>query len=115
MPGLIAAAVLCVTPVVHDGDSIRCGGTERVRIANIDAPELNGSPRCAAPRRPSAWCDHAAAIAARDALRALLRKGAVRIVRLGQDGYGRTLARVFVGDQDVGEWLIRQDLARRWR
>lgn len=33
MPGaLIAAAVVCASPVVHDGDTIRCG-RERVRMA----------------------------------------------------------------------------------
>lgn len=114
MGAILAAAVLCVSPVVHDGDSLRCG-TERIRIANIDAPEMAGSPRCAAPRKPRAWCDDAAGIASREALAALLRKGTVRIVRQGKDGYGRTLARVFVGDQDAGEWLISRGLARRWR
>ena len=36
MPVFLAAAVLCLSPTVHDGDTIRCG-REKVRIANIDA------------------------------------------------------------------------------
>jgi len=45
MPVVLAAAALCLSPSVHDGDTIRCG-RERVRIANIDAPELPDSLKC---------------------------------------------------------------------
>jgi endonuclease YncB( thermonuclease family) len=86
-----------------------------VRIVNIDAPELPGSPRCAPPRRPGAWCDFARGAAARDALTRLLGSGVVTIERFGRDGYGRTLARVRVDGIDAGEWLIARGLARRWR
>ena len=113
---LAAAAMLCASPQVHDGDSLRCG-SERIRIANIDAPELDGSPKCQGPRRPrSAWCDPAAGEAARQALAALIAGGRrVTIVRTGTDAYGRTLALVQVDGIDAGEWLIKQGLARRWR
>ena len=43
MPVFLAAAGLCLSPTVHDGDTIR-RGSERVRIANIDASELPDSP-----------------------------------------------------------------------
>lgn len=110
---LAVAAVLCLTPTVHDGDSIRCGA-ERVRIANIDAPELRGSPKCGARRGYTAWCDFAAGERARAALAAHMAGHRVTIVRTGTDSYGRTLALVQVDGQDVGEWLIAQRLARRW-
>jgi hypothetical protein len=45
---LAASTFFCTAPQVHDGDSLRCGG-ERIRIANIDAPELPDSPRCTDP------------------------------------------------------------------
>ena len=54
MPVVLAAAVLCLSPPVHDGDTIRCG-RERVRIANIDAPELPDSPKCHDRRVSYAW------------------------------------------------------------
>lgn len=54
MPLVLAAAALCLSPSVHDGDTIRCG-RERVRIANIDAPELPDSPKCQDRRRSYAW------------------------------------------------------------
>jgi micrococcal nuclease len=114
MGTLIAAAVLCMAPVVHDGDSIRCG-SERVRIANIDAPELRGSPKCGVRAGRSAWCDFALGERARVALGRLLAGRRVLIVRRGVDTYGRTLATVSVDGVDAGEWLIRQGLARRWR
>ena len=55
----------CRVTSVHDGDTFRCG-REKIRIANIDAPELADSPKCKDRRRASAWCDNAAGIAARD-------------------------------------------------
>lgn len=118
---LALAAALCAQPTVHDGDSIRCG-TERIRLLNIDAPELHGSSRCSAKSRQrlarsrnKPWCDESLAIAARDALRAFLARGSVRIERQGRDAYGRTLARVTVNGRDAGQHLITLGLARKWR
>jgi endonuclease YncB( thermonuclease family) len=114
----IAAAVslICASPTVHDGDSIRCG-QERIRLANIDAPELEGSPRCENRRtgRNPSWCDYALGLRARDKLQAFLATGQVRVMPQGVDRYGRTLARVTVNGQDAGEYLIRRRLARRWQ
>ena len=110
----IAAASLCASPVVHDGDTIRCGA-ERIRIANIDAPELPDSPKCQDRRRSYAWCDYNKGYQARDALRALLAGRSAQIERLGVDRYGRTLARVTVGGKDAGAYLVGLGLARWWR
>lgn len=38
-----AALILCMSPTVHDGDTLRCGSV-KIRIANIEAPELPGTP-----------------------------------------------------------------------
>lgn len=113
MSAALSALALCLNPQVHDGDSIRCGA-ERVRIVNIDAPELAGSPKCQGRRGAAAWCDFAAGEKARIALADLVRRGPVKIQRQGLDQYGRTLARVTVNGIDAGEWLIRRGLARRW-
>jgi len=110
----LASGALCASLSVHDGDSIRCGG-ERIRIANIDAPELPGSPKCEDGRRAYAWCDGAAGYRARDALQAFLARGPVMIRRMGQDKYGRTLALVTVNGEDAGRYLVQLGLARRWR
>lgn len=118
MTPLILAAAVCSVVSVHDGDTIRCDG-EKVRIANIDAPELPGSPRCD-PRQlrgganPS-WCDYALGEQSRDAVRAIVGAGRVQIERQGVDRFGRTLATVSVNGRDVGEYLVARGLARRWQ
>lgn len=60
------------------------------------------------------WCDFQAGQDSRDQLRAFLSSGRVSIERLGTDRYGRTLAHIYVGDKDAGEYLIRRGSARRW-
>ena len=114
MTPLILAAAVCSVVSVHDGDTIRCG-RERVRIANIDAPELPDSPKCHDRRVSYAWCDYRAGEASRAALARLLSRVRVMIERLGTDRYGRTLATVSVNGVDAGDYLISQGLARPWR
>ncbi|WP_062788598.1 thermonuclease family protein [Novosphingobium capsulatum] len=117
----VAALTPCPHPIVHDGDTIRCG-VERVRLVNIDAPELAGSERCspasrqrlAYSRNPS-WCDYALGEQSRDALAALVAQGMTTLEPVGRDRYGRLLARVLVNGRDAGAHLIGQGLARRWR
>lgn len=108
------AATVCLAPSVHDGDTIRCG-EERIRILNIDAPEMAGSPKCTRVRSGAEWCDYEAAVRSRDALRAFLARGRPLVERAGTDRYGRTLARVSVGGRDAGEYLVSIGLARPWR
>jgi endonuclease YncB( thermonuclease family) len=111
---ILASGALCASLSVHDGDSIRCGA-ERIRIANIEAPELPGSPKCVDNRRGKAWCDYQAGYPARDALQAFLSRGRVMIEPSGPDKYGRTLARVTVNGKDAGAYLVGMGLARWWR
>lgn len=106
-------AAVCVVTDVHDGDTIRCGN-ERVRLSDIDAPEMPGSPKCRDPRR-SAWCNYDLAYRSRDALRAFLKERAVTIQREGTDRYGRTLAKVYANGAGAGDHLVNLGLARPWR
>jgi micrococcal nuclease len=108
---ILTASYLCIASV-HDGDTIRLCDGERIRIANIDAPEMEGSSRC--DRGRGGWCDYDLAIRSRDALREFLASGNVTITRQGQDRYGRTLARVTVNGRDAGAYLIGQGFAKRW-
>lgn len=110
---LLAAASACVG-TVHDGDTIRLCSGERVRISNIDAPELPGSPKCE-DRRRQGWCDYRLGFQSRDALDAFLRSGTVVISRIGHDAYGRTLATLSVNGQDAGNYLVSLGYARPWR
>lgn len=105
----------CTFVSVHDGDTIRCDG-EKIRLANIDAPELEGSPRCERLRggKNPSWCDYALGIKSRDALDDFLDSGSVTVERLGKDKYGRTLARLDVDGSDAGQHLVALGLARAW-
>lgn len=96
---------------VIDGDTIDLNG-ERIRIANIDAPEMPGR----------AACPHEAelALSARRMLQAQidLDPTSIEIVRQvvrPKDRYGRTLARVYVTGEDVADALIAAGVARPWR
>lgn len=93
---------------VVDGDTFRIGD-RRLRILGIDAPELKDS-RCPA--------EHALAERSADRLAALLSDGPFLMVghRLQTtDKYGRELVDVRRGDQPVGDQLIADGLAHRYR
>lgn len=108
MPVILA---LCLVASVHDGDTVWCG-REKVRLAEIDAPELKGSPSCAPRKRAKHWCDYELGIRSRDALANFLARGEVKMQRIGIDYYGRTLAKLTVNGRDAGEYLVRRGLAR---
>lgn len=114
MPTALAAAFLCIAPVVHDGDGLRCG-SERIRIASIDAPELPDSPKCKGRRAATAWCDFEAGQRSKEALQSFVLSGPVKVRRVGIDRYGRTLAVVTVNGKDAGAYLVNLGLARWWR
>ena len=89
-----------------DGDTIECGAA-RIRLLNIDTPELHG--KCAAE------IDLAQRAQAFTAARLAL--GAPEIIvdaKRPRDRYGRTLAWVRAEGRDIGEDLIAAGLARRW-
>lgn len=88
---------------IHDGDTLWWQG-EKIRIAEIDTPELNG--KCPAER--------ALAKQARDRLAVLVNAGPVTITRTGKDRYGRTLARLSTREGNVGRRLIAEGLASEW-
>jgi micrococcal nuclease len=77
-----------------------------VRILNIDAPETRGS-RCER--------ELVLGLKAKERLAGLLRAGSADLARDGEDRYRRTLARVSVGGQDVGQVLVREGLALPWQ
>lgn len=92
---------------VIDGDTFDHGGI-RVRIADIDTPELRGQ------------CPHETALAARatQRLRTLLAAGQFELHPLGngrdEDRYGRKLRIVTRGGRSLGDVLVAEGLARTW-
>ena len=105
---LIAAALAVCAPgprdnCVHDGDTVWTEG-EKIRIADIDTPELNG--QCEYERR--------LALRARNRLVELLNAGEFKIARTGRDRYGRTLATLHRSGRSIGDQLVSEGLARTW-
>ena len=107
---LTASFCLCHTGggtnCVVDGDTFWIGG-EKVRIADIDAPETH-PPRC----------DHEAELGDRATLRLqqLLNAGPVTLAAADRDTdrYGRLLRIVERNGRSLGEQLVDEGLARRW-
>lgn len=93
------SALLCLVIAVSDGDtlSVRCGESrpQRVRIAAIDAPES----RQAYGRQ------------ARENLARLCLRQRAQLHTLGRDTYGRRIADVRCGGQDVGQAQVGAGLA----
>ncbi|MHC4914114.1 MAG: thermonuclease family protein [Planctomycetota bacterium] len=96
---------------VVDGDTLRLAGGERVRLAGIDAPEMReGKPGRSGP------FPEPGAVEATEALRSMAENETVRVIRLGEDRYGRTLAKIYLSDgTDVGGELVRRGLAARYQ
>jgi micrococcal nuclease len=88
-----------------DGDSYTCFG-ERIRLENADTPELHG--KCA---REIELANSAKSFAQSKLDRAEQIVVSVH-ERRPRDRYGRTLAKVSVDGDDLGEKLVGEGLAR---
>ena len=93
---------------VVDGDTLDADGV-RYRFANIDAPETGDNAKCFLERERGEE-------AKRAAIR-LVRTASVVAVRRTwrKDRFGRRVAFVLVDGADLGDLLVAQGLARRWR
>lgn len=92
---------------VVDGDTFRHRG-EKIRIADIDTPELNPA-RCAAEEELGQ--------AAKARLRVLLNAGPFRLEPVpgrDSDDYGRKLRVVVRDGRSLGDQLVAEGLARTW-
>ncbi|WP_426261630.1 thermonuclease family protein [Sphingomonas sp. DC1100-1] len=88
---------------VTDGDTVRCNG-ERIRLLGIDAPELPG--HCRMGRNCAPGDGYASKQSLADAM-----IGTIRINRVGEDRYGRTLA-ILSGDHgDLSCWQLEHGQA----
>lgn len=107
---LRASFSLCAGAVrvncVADGDTFWFEG-EKIRIADIDAPEIS-PPRCAREAELGE--------AAKRRLLALLNEGHFSLVKgwRDEDRYGRKLRTVKRGGHSLGAMLVAEGLARRW-
>ena len=92
---LFAALASVVIATCYDGDTCTTTTGERVRLACIDTPELQGKR-----------ADPITAIEARDHLRSLVVGRTVGIRRITTDRYGRTVAELSVDGSNVQQQLV---------
>jgi endonuclease YncB( thermonuclease family) len=94
---MIAAILLCLTPIAIDGDTIKCSTGEHVRIFGIQAPE-KGEPGDASSTK---------------SLQQLVKDG-VACIHKGTS-YERIVGLCMTADGvDVGEIQIRRGQAHEW-
>lgn len=89
---------------VVDGEIFWLNG-EQIRIANIDAPQLDG--RCLS--------ETARAREARATLQQLLDNQPIELHGKGRDPFGRVLAEVHAAGRDVGRNMVRFNVAATWK
>ncbi len=95
-------------PRVVDGDTLAFG-EERVRILDIDAPEMDQS--CLGPEGGAYACGESAT----REMEALVGDAAVRCAGPGRDVYGRLLARCEARGRDLGAAMVRYGWAVIYR
>lgn len=91
---MIAAAILLLNCHAIDGDTLKCG-RERIRLIGIDAPEMPG--HCRRNRK----CTAGDPVASRRSLARAMAAGPLRMQAVGTDRYGRTLAVVWAGGDNL--------------
>lgn len=92
---------------VIDGDTVAIHGQkQRIRLLDIDAPETY-KPRCERER--------ILGLRAKERLIQLVRDQDISIERKGTDRYRRSLARLRVHGRDVGQILLTEGHAVRWK
>lgn len=93
---------------IIDGDTLVIS-TERIRVANLDAPELTAHARCLTEaQRGYAAKGHAISLVSAASMITVYK-------RQGRDKYGRVRAHVLIDDQDFGELMMKDGFARPWR
>ena len=99
------AAIVCQVAAIHDGDTFRCANGTRIRLAGVDANELNGS------------CHNACApMSGRQAQRyvdRLIYRQRLVCQPVGTS-YARVVARCSLGGVDLSCKLIAAGAAVRW-
>lgn len=108
----LAAVLACVSPVrVIDGDTIEVcqkAGPERIRIAQLDAPE-SYRPKCDKEK-------HLGIAAKNEAHRFFVRPSVnLEINRISTDRYGRSVAAVSVNGKDFATYMIESGHGVKWQ
>jgi len=104
--GAAGSDLVCASPTVLDGDTIRCGG-DRIRLAGIDSPELPG--HC----RPGRDCTPGDPYAATDNLKRIIGSSKLTCKQSDIDHYGRIVASCKAGEIDLSCQQLKDGQAVR--
>ena len=88
----------------YDGDTCTTSSGEKIRLACIDTPELRGKRSDPGPAK-----------AARDYLNNLIQGKKVRIRRVTEDRYGRTVAELSIGGMNIQKRLVGKGYAKIYK
>ncbi|AIJ58767.1 thermonuclease family protein [Brucella abortus] len=90
-------------PYIIDGDTVVLGKTH-IRLKGIDAPEIGQSCE-------GAHGTYDCGGEARNKLRARIGRASIRCESSGRDRYDRFLARCFLGETDLNQWMVQEGWA----
>tara|TARA_Y100000588_G_scaffold278068_1_gene294656 strand:+ start:353 stop:829 length:477 start_codon:yes stop_codon:yes gene_type:complete len=109
----VAVAALSVTAkaaeqvVIVDGDTLKLDGTT-YRLWGVDTPEKG--QQC---EREGEYYD--CGLYAQFALQAFIGDGDVRCEKVNTDRYRRVVAKCFVGNTDLGSWMVFNGFALEYK
>lgn len=95
---LVLAATALIGCAAIDGDTLKCG-KERVRLTEIDAPEMNTQSGKVAKQK----------------MRKMVEGQKISCSRKGRDRYGRTLAACSNSGGDLSRQMLRSGHAHKYR
>jgi len=98
-------AALIGQPVIVDGDTIKLSGTH-IRLQGIDAPESDQTCQIHGTAYIYSCGQRATA-----ALKQFIGAAVVRRDQTGTDRWQRVVAKCFVSEKDIGEWMVREGWA----
>ena len=81
----------------YDGDTCTTFKGEKIRLACIDTPELKGRNANPIPAK-----------SAKNFLNGLVANQEVSIKRITKDRYGRTVAELFIDDENIQELIVKK-------
>ena len=88
----------------YDGDTCTTESGEKIRLACIDAPELQGKN-----------ADPLKARASKEFINNLLSNKKVKIKRIDTDRYGRTVAEIFIQGKNIQKLMVQNRFAKIYR
>ena len=88
----------------YDGDTCTSYDGEKIRLACIDTPELDGNKS-----------DNFKATEARDFLNYLVKDQIVTINRITNDRYGRTVGELFNDDLNIQELIVKKGYGKIYK